>query len=199
MTNRSSLWPDGSSDASRLFGAPIAVTASYISAAMRMPSSGGLNQRERTNSESFGALRHRGSSSARRLPRPPRSAAAGTICSIRAPALPGKAAATSALSSQRSRSARHRQIVAERAREHRAVDAARRRSRDDVDDHPQFDLAPDFAQQIEIDCFGVVFRIVAVDQRRRRSALDRFARSAIPCSAREARTSLSISLEIPCM
>ena len=46
-------WPDGSNDAVRLSGSPIDVTASYISSAMRSPSSGGLNQRERTNSDSL--------------------------------------------------------------------------------------------------------------------------------------------------
>src|SRR5262245_61653144 len=54
--------------------------------------------------------------------------------------------------------------MADGARHHAAVDAAGRSADDDVDD-PQVDLAPDFAQQIEIDRFGVVLGIVAIDQR----------------------------------
>ena len=56
----------------------------------------------------------------------------------------------------------HRQVVAERARQHGAVDAAGRGARDDVDDHAQFDAAADLAQELEIDLLGVVFRIVAI-------------------------------------
>ena len=56
----------------------------------------------------------------------------------------------------------HRQIVAERARQHGAVDAAGGRAGDDIDDHAQFDLAADLAQQLEIDRLGIVFRIVDV-------------------------------------
>jgi hypothetical protein len=39
----------------------------------------------------------------------------------------------------------HRQVVAERARQHGAVDAARRSTRDDVDDDAQFDPRADLA------------------------------------------------------
>ena len=70
---------------------------------------------------------------------------------------------TSAFSSHRLRMRLHRQVVAERTRQHGAVDAARRCARDDVDHHAQLDLAADLAQQLEIDLLGVVFRIVAVD------------------------------------
>jgi hypothetical protein len=42
-----------SKDASRDLGLPMAVTASYISSAMRGPLSGGLNHRDRTKSESL--------------------------------------------------------------------------------------------------------------------------------------------------
>src|SRR6478672_11855788 len=53
MMNKSSAWPEGSNDACGLLGAPMAIAASYINASMTWPSSGGWNQRERTNSESF--------------------------------------------------------------------------------------------------------------------------------------------------
>ncbi len=55
------------------------------------------------------------------------------------------------------------QVVGEGARQHRAVDAARRGAGDDVDDDAQVDLPPDLAQQFEIDRFGVVFGIGEVE------------------------------------
>ena len=55
------------------------------------------------------------------------------------------------------------QIVGEGARHHGAVDAARRRARDDVDDDAQIDLAADLAQQFVIDRFGVVFRVGEIE------------------------------------
>jgi hypothetical protein len=57
----------------------------------------------------------------------------------------------------------HRQIVAERTRQHGAVDAAGRRACDDIDDHAQLDAAADVAQQLEIDVLGVIFRVVGID------------------------------------
>ena len=92
----------------------------------------------------------------------------------------------------------HRQVVAQRARQHGAVDAAGRGAGDDVDDDAQLDAAADLAQQLEIDLLGVVFGIVALGVRRR-TAPARTVRSAIACSALDARTSLRISLLMPCM
>ncbi len=57
----------------------------------------------------------------------------------------------------------HRQIMAERARQHGAIDTACRRTGDDVDDHAQFDLMADLPQQLEIDRLGVALGIVGVD------------------------------------
>ena len=164
VTNRSSEWPEGSSDARALFGTPMEVTASYIRAAMIRPSSGGLNQRERTNSESF--WRTSRSAIERNLPVFEAAQMNGVrnhLLQVPARASGDSSTETSALSSQRSAQCVHRQVVTERTRQHGAVDAARRCPRDDVDDHAQFDTAPDLAQQLEIDLLGVVFRIVAVD------------------------------------
>ena len=81
------------------------------------------------------------------------------------------------------------QIVGEGARQHRAVDAARRRAGDDVDDDAQVDLAADLAQQFEIDRFGIVFGIAEVVSCRRSARSGAPARS-MAWSALEARTSL---------
>ena len=56
----------------------------------------------------------------------------------------------------------HRQVVAQGARQHGAVDAAGRGARDDVDDDAQFDLAADLAQELEIDRLGVVLAVLRV-------------------------------------
>ena len=48
------------------------------------------------------------------------------------------------------------------AREHGAVDAARRRPGDDIHHHAQLDFAADLAQQLEIDFLGVVFGPVSL-------------------------------------
>ena len=49
--------------------------------------------------------------------------------------------------------------MTERARKHRAIDAAGRGTGDNVDHHPQLGAQPNVAQELEIDRFGVVFRI----------------------------------------
>ncbi len=49
-----------------------------------------------------------------------------------------------------------RQIVAQGTRQHRAVDAARGRAGNDIDDDAQIDDAADLAQQLEVDRLGVV-------------------------------------------
>ncbi len=64
----------------------------------------------------------------------------------------------------------HRQVVAERARQHGSVDAAGRRAGDDVDHHPHLDPAADLAQQLEIDALGVVLGIGAVEPVEERGA-----------------------------
>ena len=145
------------------FGAPIEVTASYIRPAMMRPSSGGRNQRERTNSESF--WRTSMSLIARSMPvfaAPQRNGLRNHLLQTPARVSGDSSTETSALSSHKVAHRPHRQIVAERARQHGAVDAAGRGARDDVDDDAQLDAAADLAQQLEIDRLGVVFRIVAV-------------------------------------
>ena len=52
--------------------------------------------------------------------------------------------------------------MAERAGQHGGVDPARRRSRDDIDDDAQLDIAADVPQQLEINLFGVVFRTARI-------------------------------------
>ena len=52
--------------------------------------------------------------------------------------------------------------MAQGAREHGAVDAARRRAGNDVDNDPQLDLVSDLAQEFEVDFLGVVFGIGAI-------------------------------------
>ena len=127
--------------------------------AMSGPSSGGWNQRERTNSESFWrtsdildrpqhAGRRRGPDHRPEEPLAPR---AGPRFGRQQH---GHVGVVEPQIAQRA----HRQIVAQCAREHGAVDAAGRSAGDDVDDHPQLDVAADLAQQIEIDRLGVVFR-----------------------------------------
>ena len=165
VTNRSRPRPDGSSEAPALFGLPIAVAASYISAAMRMPSSGGLNQRERTNIDRLVRTSASRTSGERRVPMAHNTGRRNHLLQPPRPCLRRKEAAHIGIVEPEIAQGRGRQIVTDRAREHRTVDAACRGSGDDVDDDPQVDLAPDFAQQIEIDRFGVVLRIVAVDQR----------------------------------
>src|SRR5262249_25806536 len=54
------------------------------------------------------------------------------------------------------------QIVAERAGEQRPVEAARRGTRDDVDDDAQLDLAADLAQQLEVDRLRIVLAVFRV-------------------------------------
>ena len=61
----------------------------------------------------------------------------------------------------------HRQVMAQGTGQHGAVDAARRRAGDDIDDHAQFDVAADVAQQLEIDILGVVFGIGSIGAHRR--------------------------------
>jgi hypothetical protein len=65
----------------------------------------------------------------------------------------------------------------EGARQHHAVDSAGRRARDHVDDDAQLDVLPDRAQQIEVDRFRVVLRIVG--RKEIRGSRTR-ARGAIP-------------------
>ncbi len=55
-----------------------------------------------------------------------------------------------------------RQIVADGARQHGAIDAASRSARNDIDDDTKLKLAPDLAQQIEIDILGIVLRVLWV-------------------------------------
>ncbi len=52
--------------------------------------------------------------------------------------------------------------MTQRPCQHDAVDSARRRSRDNVNDDPQIDRSADIAQEIEIKLFGVKFGIGAV-------------------------------------
>ncbi len=142
----------------------MAVTASYISPAMRRPSSGGLNQRERTNIDSLARTSASRANSRRDAPIAQISGAQEPFAPSARPRLGGKELADVGMVEPQVAQSRRRQIVAQCARQHRAVDAARRRSGDDIDDHPQLDLAAEFAQQIEIDCFAVVFRVVGVDK-----------------------------------
>ena len=128
---------------------------------MMRPSSGGRNQRERTNSESFcRTSMSRIAVSMPVLAAPQMNGLRNHLLQAPARASGASSTVTSALSSHRSRSGRHRQIVAECARQHGAVDAAGRRAGDDIDDHAQLDVAADLAQQLEINRLGVVFRIV---------------------------------------
>ena len=120
---------------------------------------------------------------------------------LHAPALASgdSSTVTSAFSSHRSRSGPIGRSWLERARQHRAVDAAGGGAGDDVDDDAQLDLAADLAQELEIDRFGVVFPLRRIGFLEEATLLRRRARSAIPCSALDARTSLRISLLMPCM
>ena len=140
-------------------GAPIATTASYINAAIFIPSSGGLNQRDRMKSDS--------------LERTSGSLMSVTACGAGRPEQwPKKPLAPAARSCFRRQQfgdigilepevaqASHRQIVTQRPCQHGAVDSAGGSPRDDIDDDPQLERSADVAQQIEIDGFGVVLGI----------------------------------------
>ncbi len=131
---------------------------------MMWPSSGGRNQRERTSSDSFWRTsRSLMAPSMPVLAAPHRNGFRNHL--LQTPALVSgeSSTVTSALSSQRSRMRFHAQIVAERARQHGADDAAGGGAGDDVDHDAQLHRAPDLAQQIEIDLLGVVFGIAAVE------------------------------------
>jgi hypothetical protein len=57
---------------------------------------------------------------------------------------------------------RHRQVVTERARQHRAVDAAGRRTGNDVDNDAELQDAADVAQEFEVNGLSVVFRVSGI-------------------------------------
>jgi hypothetical protein len=56
----------------------------------------------------------------------------------------------------------HPEVMAQGPRQHGAIDAPRRCSSDDVDDHPQLNGTADLFQQIEVDFFRIVFRVAWV-------------------------------------
>ena len=93
----------------------------------------------------------------------------------------------------------HGQIVAERPRQHGADDAARRRAGDDVDDDAQFERCARSRAGARNRTARCRIRNRCGRRGRRTRRWSRCARSAIACSALEARTSLRISLLIPCM
>ena len=146
-----------------LSGAPIEVTASYIRPAMMRPSSGGRNQRERTNSDSFcRTSRSRIAPSMPVLAAPHRNGLRNHLLQAPARVSGDSSTVTSALSSHRSRigsigrswlSARASMVPLMPPAEAPAMMSTTTRSSM---------LAADLAQQLEIDGLGVVFGIVAV-------------------------------------
>jgi hypothetical protein len=154
---------------------------------MRWPSSGGLNQRERTKSESLrrasgidDRLQHAHPAQSpdhrRHEPLAPIARAGLALEQL------GHVCVSEPEIAQRT----HREIVRERARQHRAVDAARRCARDDVDDDAELDLAADFPQKLKIDLLGIELGVLRIDMvgegcvEARRSIRDRMQRDRGP-------------------
>ena len=183
----------------RCFGAPIEVTASYIRPAMMRPSSGGRNQRERTNSDSF--WRTSKSLIARSMP----VVAAPQITGLRNHLLQAPARVsgdsrtdTSALSSQRSRSAPiGRSWLSARASMVPLMPPA------DAPAMMSTTTRSSSCGRSRAAARNRPPRCRIRDRRgraRRRTTPARAAsRSAIRCSALDARTSFRISLLMPCM
>jgi hypothetical protein len=199
VTNKSSDWPEGSSEARALLGAPMDITASYMRPAMTRPSSGGLNQRERTNSESF--CRTSMSVIARKLAVRAiahRKGLRNHLLQVPARASGASRTATSAFSSHRLRSApMGRSWLRARANMVPLMPPAEAPAM--MSTTTRISMVRPISRSSSKYVPSVSYSGSLRSTPSKKEAFARRERSAIACNALEARTSLRISLLMPCI